>query len=168
MGDFSNKDELLKVLSRVAIFSDIKENVAALESLSQLMEIKKFSPGHRLIEEGALGDEFFILLEGQVSIYRRTPEGDTYKVVILKGDSHPALGEGGLVEAEPRTATVITDHPTICLVLTRERFAQFCNASPAWALPIFKKIATTLMGRLKQTSTDLMLLHKALMHEIRG
>ena len=80
----------------------------------------------------------------------------------------PALGEGGLIEAEPRSATVKMDIDSQCLVLTRDAFAKFGDAHPDWALPILKKIATTLMGRLRQTSNDLMLLHKALMNEIRG
>jgi CRP-like cAMP-binding protein len=158
----------IEILSKVNLFAGIKENANALEAISAIMAEKEYNKGDKLIEEGALGDEFFILLEGQVSIYRKTPDGDTYKVLILKGESHPALGEGGLVEAEPRSATVVCDKHCKCLVLTRDAFAKFSDENPKWSLPIFKKISLMLMARLKQTSTDLMLLHKALMNEIRG
>ena len=121
-----------------------------------------------MIEEGAIGDDFFVLIEGQVSIFKNTPEGDSYKVVILSHNSHPSFGEGGLIEAEPRSATVKCDTNVKCLVLNRIDFEEFCSKNPKNALPIMKKISIALMKRLKQTSNDLMLLHKALMHEIRG
>lgn len=157
-----------QVLNKVPLLAGLKDNWQALDKLANIMLIKDFPSGHILIEEGQLGDEFFVLIKGQVSVSKRTPDGDSYKVVILKQEMTPALGEGGLIEAEPRSATVQMDVDSTCLVLTRDAFAQFCDQHPEWAVPILKKIATTLMGRLRQTSNDLMLLHKALMNEIRG
>lgn len=156
------------VLSRVPLFAGLKDNSKALEALSALMTLEKFPAQHTLIEEGMLGDQFFILIEGQVSVYKNTPDGDSYKVVILKQEMTPALGEGGLIEAEPRSATVRTDVDCTCLVLTRDSFSKYCDSNPEWALPVLKKISTILMGRLRQTSNDLMLLHRALMNEIRS
>ena len=89
-------------------------------------------------------------------------------LAILKGDMTPALGEGGLVASEARSATVVCDKPSTCLVLHRTRFEAFAGSYPHWAIPILKKIATIVMSRLKQVNYDLMLLHKALMDEIRG
>jgi CRP-like cAMP-binding protein len=157
-----------QVLNKVPLLAGLKDNWPALDALSAIMVIRDFPVGHTLIEEGQLGDEFFVLIKGQVSVYKRTPDGDSYKVVILTQEMTPALGEGGLIEAEPRSATVQMDTDSSCLVLTRDAFAQFCQNHPDWAVPVLKKIATTLMGRLRQTSNDLMLLHKALMNEIRG
>jgi CRP/FNR family cyclic AMP-dependent transcriptional regulator len=162
------RDSTATILSRVSLFAGLKDNREALEALSRLMVLTPFPAGAILIEEGTLGDQFFVLIEGQVSIYKKTPDGDSYKVAILKQEMTPALGEGGLVEAEPRSAKVKTDMNCKCLVLGRDGFAEFCNKNPAWALPILQKISVGLMGRLRQTSNDLMLLHKALMNEIRG
>jgi CRP-like cAMP-binding protein len=158
----------VQILSKVPLFEALKGNAPALEELARMMVMKQFPANHVLIEEGKLGDEFFVLIQGQVSVYKKTPDGDVYKVVILKQEVTPALGEGGLIEAEPRSATVKTDMPCACLVLTRDAFAKFSQDHPDWALPVLKKIAITLLGRLRQTSNDLMLLHKALMNEIRG
>jgi len=163
-----NEGSIVEVLRKVSLLAGLKENTAALEALSKLMTMTDFPAGATLIEEGQLGDHFFVLLQGQVSVYKRTPDGDSYKVAILKSEMTPALGEGGLIEAEPRSATVKTDVACMCLVLTRESFAHFCDNHPDWALPVLKKISVALMGRLRQTSNDLMLLHKALMNEIRG
>lgn len=160
--------EKVDILSKVALFSTIQSDQTALELLAKIMNVKTYPNGHTLIEEGTVGDDFFVLIEGQVSIFKNTPEGDSYKVVILNHQSHPSFGEGGLIEAEPRSATVKCDTEVKCLVLKRIDFEDFCGKNPKNALPIVKKISVALMKRLKQTSNDLMLLHKALMHEIRG
>jgi CRP-like cAMP-binding protein len=157
-----------QILSRVALLAGLKESPDALRSLAEIMTLKSFPAGHTLITEGELGDEFFVLVEGQVSIYKKTPEGDIYKVVILKSDSTPALGEGGLIDPEPRSATVKCDVDCKALVLKSPDFMKFCDEKPQWAVPILKRLALNLMGNLRKTSTDLMLLHKALMNEIRS
>lgn len=164
----NSQGSTIDVLRKVSVLAGLKDNTKALEALAELMALQDFAAGSTLIEEGELGDQFFVLLSGQVSVYKRTPDGDSYKVAILKSEITPALGEGGLIEAEPRSATVKTDIPCVCLVLTREAFSRFCDLHPDWALPVLKKISVTLMVRLRQTSHDLMLLHRALMNEIRG
>ncbi|PIS11531.1 MAG: hypothetical protein COT73_03435 [Bdellovibrio sp. CG10_big_fil_rev_8_21_14_0_10_47_8] len=156
------------VLSRVGLLSGLRGNASALGALARIMNPKSFPDGHQLISEGELGDEFYVLLEGQVSIYKRTLEGDIFKVVILKSEMTPALGEAGLIEPEPRSATVKCDGPCKFLVLKRDDFARFGEQHPQWALPILQKLALNLMGNLRKTSNDLMLLHKALMNEIRA
>jgi CRP-like cAMP-binding protein len=128
----------------------------------------KYSKGHVLITQGEAGSEFFVLLKGQVSIEKITPEGDRYKVAVLKGEQNAAFGEGGLIEGEARSATVTCDTEVECLVLSCKEFDQFSLAQPQFALPVLKRISLILMSRLNQTSNDLMLLHKALMSEIRS
>ena len=155
-------------LREVPLFKGLAENSEALREIFRLMTLKKYKKGDSLLVEGQTGDEFFVLTKGAVSVYKKTPEGDQYKVVILKSEHHPALGEGGLIEEEPRSATVICDEDCEFLSLNRDQFDEFCAKSPAWALPILREISLQLMTRIRQTSRDVMLLHKALMNEIRS
>lgn len=158
----------IDILSKVALFSDITHNFPAIKSLSELMNFAQYQSGSYLTKEGEEGVEFYVLINGQVSIRRNTPEGDTYKVVVLNGEKFPAFGEGGLIEGERRSATVVCESQCECLVLTRQQFQSYCQTHPENALPIVIKIAQALIGRLNQTSRDMMLLHKALMDEIRS
>jgi len=155
-------------LSQVPLLKGLSDNSQALDKIFQLMQQRTYKKGDTLLVEGQVGDEFFVLTKGSVSVYKMTPEGDQYKVVILKSEYHPALGEGGLVEAEPRSATVICDEECVFMVLTRDQFNEFSLKHPEWSLPILREIALQLMTRIRQTSRDVMLLHKALMNEIRG
>ncbi len=159
---------MFEIISNVAIFSDLKNDQKALSLLEKCMQYKNFSAGHVLTKQGSVEDEFYVLVSGQVVVSKKTPDGDSYNVTILNGDCYPSIGEGGLIEGEVRSATVECQSVVQCLVLTRSDFNNFCNLYPQYALPILKKIAQMLIGRLNQTSNDLMLLHKALMDEIRS
>ena len=156
------------VLSRVPLLHGLRDKPEALKALADIMKVKHVPTGYTLLTEGEKGDEFFVLIEGQVSIYKNTPEGDSYKVVILKADVTPSLGEAGLIEPEPRSATVKCDVECKFLVLNRHDFSQFGEKYPQWAVPILQRLSLNLMATLRKTSHDLMLLHKALMNEIRS
>lgn len=157
-----------QVLRDVSLFQDIKHLPEALIGFERIMKPMKFAKGHTLIKQGDAGHEFFVLTNGQVSIEKVTAEGDRYKVAVLTGEHHAAFGEGGLIEGEARSATVSCDTDVECLVLHRDEFNHFAVSQPHFAMPVLKRIALILMSRLNQTSNDLMLLHKALMSEIRS
>ncbi len=158
----------VEIIQHVSLFKELRDNTEALAAIAKIMLVQNFPKGHSIIKEGEIGNELFILFQGQVSIQKKTPEGDNYKVAILNHEHFPALGEGGLVDAESRSATVTCDVDCGFLVLTKEKFDEFSMEYPAWALPIFKMISKALMGRLIKTSQDLLLVHKALLQEVRG
>ena len=133
--------EQSKILSRVPLFSGLQGNEKAFGALAEIMKTEKFTKDVMLLSEGELGDKFYVLLNGQVSIYKKTPDGDIYKVAILKAETSPAIGEGGLIEAEPRSATVKCDSECSFLVLERLEFEKFSVIHPEWAVPILKKIS---------------------------
>lgn len=160
--------EFIAILKKVNLFSGLSTNDEAIAHIAELMTVESHPAHHTLITESETGDKFYVLLKGQVSIHKNTPDGESYKVVILKSENHPALGEGGIVEAEPRSATVVCDVACEFLVLSREQFNKFTDAYPEWSIPIMKSIFKTLMGRVRKLNNDLMLLHNALTNEIRG
>lgn len=167
MSDVSLQEKIIRI-SETPLFSGIKANAQALEFLANLMNLRVFKSNTKLIETGVPSEELLVVIDGQVSVYKQTADGDIYKVIILKAQDHPTLGEGGLIEAEAGATTVVTDTEVTCLSLSRRAFGEFSVQHPDWALPIMKHIAGVLMSRLRQTSHDLMLLHKALMTEVRG
>ena len=158
----------IEALKKVTLFEDLITNTAALEAISSKMTERTFKTGDDIIEEGKAGSELFILISGEVAVFKSTLEGDPYKVVILKSTHYPCFGEGGLLDSDTRSATIRAQSESHCLVLSREIFDQLAQASPAWALPVLRRISQAVLGRLKKTNHDLMLLHQALISEIRG
>lgn len=161
-------DQTIEILSKVSLFREVKDNQSGLRLIAERMELRAYQPKDVLTKQGEAGDEFYVLVKGTASVYKKTPEGDPYKVFVLEDKKSPAFGEGGLINEEARSATITCDTNVVCLILTREKFNEICSSNPEVALPILKEVAHALMHRLHQTTNDLMLLHKALMNEIRS
>jgi CRP-like cAMP-binding protein len=155
-------------LRNVNLFADLKDCDEALQILAGLMHEKTFAPKHYILKEGESGSELFILLEGEVSIFKATPQGDQYKVVDLHGSKGVFFGEGGLLDAEARSASIQANVECKCLILDKDGFSRFCNEHSQWALPVVLHIARLVNGRLRKTNQDLLLLYNALVSEIQG
>jgi len=152
----------------VPLFGDIKDDAGAVAALSLLMKERTYRQGDNIIKEGDTGAEMFLLIQGEAAVFKKTPEGEEYKVVILGADKHPFFGEGGLLDTDTRSATIRAQGECHCLVLDRDGFGAFSKAHPEWALPIVLRIARTVMSRVRKANDDLMLLYNALVAEIRG
>jgi CRP/FNR family transcriptional regulator, cyclic AMP receptor protein len=155
-------------LQAVSLFEDIQHDLSALQALADSLVSKQYKPGETIISENDTGSEMFLLVGGQASVYKSTADGEKYKVVILQGAQHAFFGEGALLDSDARSATIIADTLSQCLVLKREAFERFCLDHPLQALPILRRIARAVMARLRNSNDDLMLLYNALISEIRG
>jgi CRP/FNR family cyclic AMP-dependent transcriptional regulator len=161
-------DSVVEVLREVVLFEDLRGISEALTELAGLMESRVFGPGQAILQEGESGSEMFLLTEGEASVFKKTAEGESYRVAILRGEQHAFFGEGGLLDSDARSATIRAESPCTCLVLSRERYEDFGRRHPEWAFPVSLRIARTVMARLRKTNNDLMLLYNALVSEIRG
>jgi len=161
-------ESFVRHLEEVTLFLDIKDQPGALTSLSKKMRMQKYLPGESIIKEGETGSELFLLLNGTASVFKSTTEGEQYKVAILDASNHVFFGEGGLLDTDARSATILAETVCLCLILDRVAIDEFGKEHPEWALPILLRIARVVMERLRKTNNDLMLLYNALVSEIRG
>ncbi|MCB0368150.1 MAG: cyclic nucleotide-binding domain-containing protein, partial [Bdellovibrionales bacterium] len=117
------------IFKKVFLFSDLINVPEAFDRISAIMERREFSKGDIITQQGQPGNEFFVLVRGQLSVHKNTLEGDDYKVALLES-GYPAFGEGGLIDGEVRSATIICDSQAECLVLKKEKFDHLCQAEP--------------------------------------
>ena len=156
------------ILKKVGLFADLSDKPESLGLLHRIMKIRKFPKGKVITEQGTSGEDFFVLIDGELSVHKKTIDGEDYNVAVMKSHQYPSFGEGGLIDGEVRSATIICETEVQCLVLNKSEFNNLCFEHPEIGLPIYKKIAQGLIKRLNQTSNDLLLLHRALMDEIRS
>ncbi|MGK5090027.1 cyclic nucleotide-binding domain-containing protein [Bdellovibrionota bacterium FG-2] len=164
----SESAELLEHIRQVALFKVLSEKTHALEQLLKMMSSKQYLAGAAIIKEGEQGSEFFILIEGVASVIKSTIDGEEYKVALLRAQDHIFFGEGGLLDTETRSASVRAESNCQCLVLERAAFESFSKQHPHWAYPVLLQLARTIHRRLGKASNDLILVHHALVEEVRG
>jgi hypothetical protein len=79
-------------------------------------------PGQVVIRQGEAADRFYIVKSGAVEVSRITVDGETAELATLgPGDF---VGEIGLLENLPRTATVTAAAPTELLAIDAATFAE--------------------------------------------
>ncbi|MEZ4871643.1 MAG: cyclic nucleotide-binding domain-containing protein [Bdellovibrionales bacterium] len=160
--------EISDFLEAVELFKQISDHKNFVGEISTHMIIRNYKKGEAIFEEGQKAENLYILQQGEVFVQKSNPEGDVYNVIILSGANKPAIGEGGLIEASARSATVRCKTDCSFLILSRIEFEKFCDEHPKWGIEIYRSIFKLMIARLRKMNTDLMLLHKALTNEIRG
>ena len=118
-------------------------------SRNELLEIAKVTEdleveaGKALTREGQSGSEFFVIVDGDVSV---TKEGQEIRT-LGPGDF---FGEIALLEDTPRTATVTAKTPLRFFVLTRQAFRSMLAHQPE----LEEKVVAALEERVRATSEN--------------
>jgi EmrB/QacA subfamily drug resistance transporter len=86
-----------------------------------------FEPGQVVIRQNDEPDWFYVVVRGDVLVRRRTEDGRDVEVAHLRAGQY--VGEIGLLERIPRTATVIAVEPTEVLGIDRATFAELLSDS---------------------------------------
>jgi CRP-like cAMP-binding protein len=93
--------------------------------------------GKRLVEEGRIGQEFFIIVEGRAAVTRNGK-----KVATLGEGSH--FGELALLDRRPRSASVISETDMDILVMSQRQFNGLLQSVPTIARKLLSALATRL------------------------
>jgi CRP/FNR family transcriptional regulator, cyclic AMP receptor protein len=122
-------------LAVVPLFEGLSKQ--QLRRISRLMTRLDWPAGKVLTREGEHGDEFVIVLEGEVEVR----QGD--RVVATRGPGE-YVGEIALLDKRPRTATVVATTPVLVEVLSRREFMSLLAEAPE----LSEQILATMAQRL--------------------
>jgi CRP-like cAMP-binding protein len=130
------KNLKVRRLKEVPLFSECSRS--ELEEIAGLADELSFPAGATLIEEGAPGREFVVVLTGDVEVSR-------------KGRRLPAaaagtnyFGEVALLTGAPRNATVTTTTDVGALILTKRAFDRLLDQSPSIRRKVMANIASRI------------------------
>jgi len=126
----------LELLGTVSLFAGL--NKRQLGRLARLAEEFHAAADVQLTAEGEAGDEFFLVVDGEVKV---TKHGR--KVAVLGPGE--CFGEMSLLDDGPRSATVVTTQDTTLLAIHRGDFDRHLMSSPA----VMRALLATLSRRLR-------------------
>jgi CRP/FNR family cyclic AMP-dependent transcriptional regulator len=132
-------DTKADALGRCPFFEGLSRG--ELLELAKVSEDMEVGEGKVLTREGQSGSEFFVIIDGEVSV---TKDGREIRT-LGPGDF---FGEIALLEDTPRTATVVAKTPLRFFVLTRQSFRSMLAHQPE----LERKVLTALEERVRATS----------------
>jgi CRP-like cAMP-binding protein len=128
----THTDQKLELLKRTPLLSDLGRR--ELEEVERLVDEVDVPAGRVLMREGDAGREFFVVVNGRVSIDR----GGTRVRTMEAGDF---FGEIALLAEGPRTATATSDGPATLLVLGHREFHSLMDRYPAIRTCVLEALA---------------------------
>ncbi|WP_319558792.1 cyclic nucleotide-binding domain-containing protein [Marispirochaeta sp.] len=164
----SSDQDIRKRLEKISLFAGICEYPEYLEQLIRICRTRRYKQRETIIQEGELGSEMFIVLNGGVEILKRTRAGDNYTVVSLKAEDNVFFGELALIDDDKRSATVVAAMDSEFLVISKQDFLELGDKTPALGLPVTRAIAKIIASRLRKTTVDMLTIFDALVSEIKG
>jgi CRP-like cAMP-binding protein len=139
----------LQVLRRVTFFDSLTADEH--RKLEALLQPVSFDTGETIVKEGDSGDRWYVLTEGMVVVERADLIGQNVTLAVLgPGES---FGEGALLAAQTRVATVRTLAPVKGFALDRADVARAEEAVPGISARLRRRLdLLTLDKTLKRAS----------------
>jgi CRP-like cAMP-binding protein len=130
------------VLGGLPLFSRLRKG--QLRRLARLAEFKVFVPGDIVIQAGDRSDAFFLILSGEARVL-----GAGRARRLLKGDY---FGEMGLIDGEPRSASIAAVSELQVMKLPRPPFLKLLEQDATIALAMLAELSGRVR-RLERSTT---------------
>jgi CRP-like cAMP-binding protein len=120
------------------------------------MRPKVIPAGTVFIEEGEVRktDYMMLVLEGDIAVENELPGLNESMVVNVIGPGH-LIGEMGLLDGSPRSATCTATTDVVVAVLSRTALMRLLQAEPRVASRLLLAISTRMAQRLRDTTRKL-------------
>ena len=138
-------------IKKVKLFSDLNDNERHL--LSKNIEVKKFKQNTLLFSENTPRKEMFIIYEGEVELFKKTPFGKEKRLSFFS--KYDFLGEGFLMDNSPHSTSARAMLNTTTLTISKDKFLKLFAEHGVIAVKIFTHVARVISQRMRQTNTRL-------------
>ncbi|MBP7563719.1 MAG: cyclic nucleotide-binding domain-containing protein, partial [Candidatus Cloacimonetes bacterium] len=139
--------DIQSVVKQMDFFANLNDD--AIQAISALFTVEEYIPGEIVFEEFTAGDSFYIILEGQVEIFKHLGKSiDTAQAELDVLSPYSYFGEMSLVDDYPRSATVRAKTNATLLKMTKKVFIDLCMHYPMIIFNLMK----TISHRLRNTN----------------
>lgn len=143
-----SKLEIAELLSGVEIFLNLKPEL--LQAIAEVVEIRDYQAGDKIVQQGEDGTEFFVVVEGHVDVFVQDYALWTEQKVLELGPGK-SFGETSLLTDERRSATVTASVSTKCVVLSKENFGKLMSRLAEVGVAVSRYLARRLSQQCKLT-----------------
>lgn len=129
--------EHLIMLQKIPLFSGM--TLEQLDAIHRCLCEQQYTKGELIFGEGDIGDEMFIILEGEVEILIKLDSDHPFLLSTIGSGAY--FGEMSILDDEPRSAAARVSENARVLVLKGEQLKDLIFNMPELAFTIFKVLS---------------------------
>lgn len=143
---------LFPKLRAVPLFREL--NRRELQQVARLLDIRTYSKGEVVFEQGAAGDGVYVVLKGRVAVVQKEGE-DGAQVLLSQSESGSFFGETALLEDAPRTAEAVAEEDSRLALFPRDALLLLAEQRPHLGVKIAIQLSQIIAERLRRTNRGL-------------
>lgn len=149
--DEAEKDrDFEPVVAPSPLFSAIGRD--GLRKMIEVFEVQTVAKDARIIEQGALGAEAYILARGELEVVREPDEENEQPISLARLHAGAIFGEMALLSRSPRAASVIARKPSIVLVGRKDALDAVAESEPQVGIELAAHCRRRMVQNLERTS----------------
>lgn len=143
-----DKNQVAQLLGATEIFAKLQTR--HLEAIANACKVVRYDPRARIVRQGEIGQELYIVASGQVSIISEEIElGIEQPILTLEPGQ--SFGETSLLAETTRSATVRAVGEVVCVALAKRSFESVLSQIPEVGLEISRYLALRLHKQCQLT-----------------
>jgi len=113
-----------------------------IDDVNDMLEWTRLEAGQTLFEQGDIADAAYIVVTGRLQLVGLTDGEVTLDVSVGRGD---IVGELGIIEQAPRSASALATRDTTLARLSETSFESLTGKHPKLMLQVFRKVLARVM-----------------------
>jgi len=146
-------------IKKINILNNLSES--EIKELLEFASFHDYSEGDVIFREKDYGTSIYMVISGNVKIYKNTENGQDYE--IARFNETEFFGEMSFLDNIPRSANAMAAANTLLISLDEERFKRFSHRYSYAAFRFLKNISLESQKRIRQTNEKLLASYEALL-----
>lgn len=143
------REELLTALSESPLFMVLGKET--LEQIVPYVKLRQYFPQDTIVWQGQPSTALFLIVNGIVAVKHRRRDQEHVLAYLTSGNS---FGEVGILENQPRSATVQALSEVDVLVIQREDFLKILHEHPSVAISLARILGHYLVQTSRKRSSE--------------
>ena len=138
-----NLEDVVGFLQETDIFSLLTPT--ELSEITTILEFQRFTKDEVVFSEGDIGDAWYVLYEGALSVIKHVPFHKDRKVAVLHAPA--VFGEMAILSSFPRSATIISKNNVVVMRFARRKFERLLEEGKLGAYKLALGMGVVLSDR---------------------
>jgi aspartate ammonia-lyase len=143
------KTVIKEFLKHIQLFKGL--NDSQLEAICEKVKVENFSINSMVFNENNIRQNLFLIYEGEVELFKRTPYGGEKRLSIFS--KYDFIGEGALMDDSPHSTSARATINSVIVTLSRDNFKELMKEQNETALAILSSIGRVISRRMSASNT---------------